>query len=152
MEAEEDEDMKVKDNEDENDAEIIHPYEEANPLNRPPPSPETAEQGFMNAPVSQSTLQPIPPFRQFAALDSTLREQIQEMKKLMAELNEWFQQIQERDLRAKNEMLRIRLRAAEEKAKYKLIEAEYYKNHFAYVSWYYKYLSGWEYKIRNQLP
>nr|GEY72609.1 hypothetical protein [Tanacetum cinerariifolium] len=66
MEAEEDEDMKVKDNEDENDAEIIHPYEEANPLNRPPPSPETAEQGFMNAPVSQSTLQPIPPFRQFA--------------------------------------------------------------------------------------
>nr|GFA11608.1 hypothetical protein [Tanacetum cinerariifolium] len=51
------------------------------------------------------------------ALDSTLREQIQEMKKLMAELNEWFQQIQERDLRAKNEMLRIRLRAAEEKAK-----------------------------------
>ncbi|GJT88901.1 putative reverse transcriptase domain-containing protein [Tanacetum coccineum] len=51
------------------------------------------------------------------ALDSTFREQIQEMKKLMAGLNKQFQQIQERDLRAKKEMLRIRLRAAEEKAK-----------------------------------
>ncbi|GJT20490.1 hypothetical protein Tco_0890427 [Tanacetum coccineum] len=68
------------------------------------------------------------------ALDSTLREKIQEMKKLMAELNEQFQQIQERDLRAENEMLRIRLRATEEKAKDKHMEAEYYKNHWARVS------------------
>ncbi|GKC07402.1 putative reverse transcriptase domain-containing protein [Tanacetum coccineum] len=190
MEDEEDEEMEVENNDDENDAEIIHPYEEADPLNRPPPSPETAEQEFMNAPVSQSTLQPILPIRQFTstfyvgegslttvfnhalckfypprpmvndtntlysrvktltkqmwdrfrfesssferlrrndmrmdsfdddltALDSTLKEQIQEMKKLMAELNEQFQQIQERDLKAKNEMLRIRLRAAKERA------------------------------------
>nr|GEU38367.1 putative reverse transcriptase domain-containing protein [Tanacetum cinerariifolium] len=86
------------------------------------------------------------------ALDSTLREQIQEMKKLMAKLNERFQQIQERYLKAENEMLRIRLRAAEEKAEYKLMKAGYYKNHFAHVSWYYDDLSGWEYKIRNQLP
>ncbi|GJZ27259.1 hypothetical protein Tco_0571512, partial [Tanacetum coccineum] len=114
MEAEEDEDMEVEDNDDENDVEIIHPYEEVDPLNRPPPSPKTAEQEFMNAPVSQSTLQPLPPiwvktltkqmwdrFRaesssferlrrndmrmdsfddDLTALDSTLREQIQEMK------------------------------------------------------------------------
>nr|GEV34784.1 hypothetical protein [Tanacetum cinerariifolium] len=66
-EAEEDDDMKVDDNEDENDAEIIHRYEEANPLNRPPPIPEINEQEFMNAHVSQSTLQPLPPIRQFAA-------------------------------------------------------------------------------------
>ncbi|GKE02709.1 hypothetical protein Tco_1390692 [Tanacetum coccineum] len=160
MEAEEDdeEEMEVEDNDDE----IIHPYEEADPLNRPPPSPETAKQEFMNAPVSQSTLQPLPPIRQFTgtfyvgegssatifnpalcrvyppgpmgndpntlysrvktltkqmwdryrveslsfkrlkrndmrmdsfdddltALDSTLREKIQEIQKLMAELNE----------------------------------------------------------------
>ncbi|GJY08170.1 putative reverse transcriptase domain-containing protein [Tanacetum coccineum] len=141
MEAEEDEDIEVEDNDDENDGEIIHPYEEADPLNRTPPSPETAEQEFMNAPVSRSTLQPIPSIWQFTGtfyvgegssatvfnpalckvypldlwfrvesspferlrrndmrmdtfdddmttLDSTLREQIQEMKKLMAELNE----------------------------------------------------------------
>nr|GFD47037.1 hypothetical protein [Tanacetum cinerariifolium] len=43
----------------------IHPYEEADPLNRPPPIPETAEQEFMNAPVSRSTLQPLPPIQQF---------------------------------------------------------------------------------------
>ncbi|GJX73635.1 hypothetical protein Tco_0312230 [Tanacetum coccineum] len=43
MEAEEDEDIEVEDNDDENDAEIIHPYEEADPLNRTPPSPETAD-------------------------------------------------------------------------------------------------------------
>nr|GFB80797.1 hypothetical protein [Tanacetum cinerariifolium] len=164
--AEEDEDTKVKDNEDENDANIIQPYEEVNPLNRPPPSPETAEKEFMNAPVSQSTLQPLPhiwvesssskrlekndmrmdSFKgDLTALDSTLREQIQEMKRFMAELNERFQQIQERDLRAKNEMVRIRLRAAEEKA-------EYYKNHFSCMSRYYNDLSGWEYIIRNKLP
>ncbi|GJX10733.1 putative reverse transcriptase domain-containing protein [Tanacetum coccineum] len=204
MEVEEDEDTEVEDNDDENDAEIIHPYEEVDPLNRPPPSPETAEREFMNAPISQSTLQPIPPIRQFTgtfyvgegssatvfnpalckvypldlwfrvegssferlrrdmrmdsfdddltALDSTLREQIQEMKKLMAELNKQFQQIQERDLRAKNEMLRIRLRAAKERAEYKHMEAEYYKNHWARVSWYFDDLSGWEYRLRNQLP
>ncbi|GKF74294.1 hypothetical protein Tco_0220626, partial [Tanacetum coccineum] len=40
---EEDEEMEVKDNDHENDAEIIHPFEEADPLNRPPPTPETAE-------------------------------------------------------------------------------------------------------------
>nr|GEY64527.1 hypothetical protein [Tanacetum cinerariifolium] len=51
MEAKEDEEMEVEGNEEENDAEITHPYEEANPLNRKPPSPETAEQEFMNAPV-----------------------------------------------------------------------------------------------------
>ncbi|GJZ80146.1 hypothetical protein Tco_0644983 [Tanacetum coccineum] len=156
IEDEEDEEMEVKDNDDENDAEIIHPYEESDPLNRPPPSPETAKQEFMSAPIRWSTLQPIPPIRQFSstfyvgegssatvfnpayakfrvessssrrlerndmrmdsfdddlkALDSTFREQIQEMKKLVAGLNEQFQQIRERDLRAENEMLRIRLR------------------------------------------
>ncbi|GJY68484.1 putative reverse transcriptase domain-containing protein [Tanacetum coccineum] len=193
MEAEEDEDKEVKDNDDENDAEIIHPYKEAGPLNRLPHSPKTAEHEFMNAPVSRSTLQPIPPIWQFTgtfmiktltkqtwdrfrvqslsfkrlrrndiridsfdddltALDSTLREQIQEIKKLMIELNEQFQQIQERDLRVENEMPRIRLRAVKEKAKDKHMEAEYYKNHFARMSWYYDDLSGWEYIIRNQLP
>ncbi|GJZ06774.1 hypothetical protein Tco_0540567, partial [Tanacetum coccineum] len=64
-EEEDDEEMEVEDNDDENDAEIIRPYEEADPLNRPPPSPETVEQEFMKAPVSRSTLQPIPPIRQF---------------------------------------------------------------------------------------
>ncbi|GJU89242.1 hypothetical protein Tco_1301665 [Tanacetum coccineum] len=61
------------------------------------------------------------------ALDSTFREQIQEMKKLMVGLNEQFQKIQERDLRAKNEMLRIMLRAANEKAKYNHMEAKRYR-------------------------
>nr|GEV36190.1 reverse transcriptase domain-containing protein [Tanacetum cinerariifolium] len=85
------------------------------------------------------------------ALDSTLREQIQEiMKKLMAELNEQFQQIQERNLRAENEMVRIRLRVAEEKAKDKHMDAEYYKYHLAHVSWLYDDLSRWESKIREQ--
>nr|GEW69871.1 integrase, catalytic region, zinc finger, CCHC-type, peptidase aspartic, catalytic [Tanacetum cinerariifolium] len=63
IEAEEDEEMEVKGNEEENDAEITHPFEEVDPLNRPPPSPETAEQEFMNALVGQSTLQPLPPIR-----------------------------------------------------------------------------------------
>ncbi|GKA39657.1 hypothetical protein Tco_0732208 [Tanacetum coccineum] len=204
MEDEEDEEMEVEDNDGENDdVEVYNPYEEADPLNRPPPSPETAEREFMNAPVTRSTIQPIPPIRQFSgtfyvgegssatvfnpalckvyppgpmvndpntlysrlktltkqmwdrfrvessssrrlerndmridsfdddltALDSTFREQMQEMKKLVAGLNEQFQQIQGRDLRAENEMLRIRFRTAKERAEYNHIEAEYYKNH-----------------------
>nr|GEV00379.1 reverse transcriptase domain-containing protein [Tanacetum cinerariifolium] len=165
MKAEEDEDIEVKDNEEEDDDEITHPYEEADPFNRPPPSPETAEQEFMNATVGQSTFQPLPPIRVesssfkrlekndmrmdsfddgLTALDSALREQRQEMKKLMAELNEWFQQIQERYLRAENEILRIRLRGTEVKAKYKHKEAEYYENHFARVLAYYDDLRGYE--------
>ncbi|GJY03183.1 hypothetical protein Tco_0361335 [Tanacetum coccineum] len=152
MEDEEDEKMEVEDNDGENDdANVYNPYEEADPLNRPPPILETVEREFMNAPVSQSTLQPIPHIRQvesssfergrrndmrmdsfdddLTALDSTFREQMQEIKKLVAGLNEQFQQIQERDLRAKNEMLRIKLRAAEEKVKYNHMETEYYKNY-----------------------
>nr|GEU76420.1 hypothetical protein [Tanacetum cinerariifolium] len=63
------------------------------------------------------------------ALDSALREKIQEMKKLM-----------------------IRLKAAEEKAEYKYMEAEYNKNDFARVLRYYDDMRGWEYRVRNQLP
>nr|GEZ65751.1 putative reverse transcriptase domain-containing protein [Tanacetum cinerariifolium] len=57
--------MEVKDKHVENDVEIIHPYEEADLLNRPPLSPETSEQEFMNALIIQSTLQPLPRIRQF---------------------------------------------------------------------------------------
>nr|GEX68166.1 hypothetical protein [Tanacetum cinerariifolium] len=110
MEAEEDEEMEVKDNEEESDDEITHPYKEADPLIKPPPSPEIAEQEFMNAPV-----------------------------------------VQKRELRAENEMLRIRLRAIEDKVEYKHMEDEYYKNHFTRVSGYYDDLRGWEYRVRNQL-
>ncbi|GJT88900.1 hypothetical protein Tco_1070617 [Tanacetum coccineum] len=61
-EDKEDEEMEVKDNDGENDdAEVYNLYEEADPLNRPPPIPETAEREIMNALVTQSTLQPIPP-------------------------------------------------------------------------------------------
>nr|GEV32521.1 hypothetical protein [Tanacetum cinerariifolium] len=73
------------------------------------------------------------------------------MKKLKAELNEQFQQIQVRDLRAKNEILRIKLRAAKEKAKDKHMDVEYYKYHLARVSRLYDDLSRWESKIRDQL-
>ncbi|GKA09240.1 hypothetical protein Tco_0688571 [Tanacetum coccineum] len=58
----EDEEMEVKDNDGENDdAEVYNPYEEADPFNSLPPSPETAEREIINAPVTQNTLQPIPP-------------------------------------------------------------------------------------------
>ncbi|GKF59502.1 hypothetical protein Tco_0176288, partial [Tanacetum coccineum] len=121
MEDEEEEEMEVKDNDGENDDdEVYNLYKEADPLNRPPPSPETAEQEIMNALVTRSTLQPIPPIRvktltkqmwdrfrvksssskrlerndmrmnsfddDLTALDSTFREQMQEMKKLVAGL------------------------------------------------------------------
>ncbi|GKB55239.1 reverse transcriptase domain-containing protein [Tanacetum coccineum] len=129
MEDEEDKEMEVEDNDAENDdAEVYNPYKEADPLNRPPPSHETSEREIMNAPVTRSTLQFIPPIQQFSGtiyvgegsfatvFNPTLckvyppgpMEKMQEMKKLVAGLNEQFQQIQGRYLRAENEMLRIR--------------------------------------------
>ncbi|GKB17563.1 putative reverse transcriptase domain-containing protein, partial [Tanacetum coccineum] len=67
MEDKEDGEMEVKDNDGENDdADVYNPYEEADPLNRPPPIPETAEREIMNALVTRSTLQPIPTIRQFS--------------------------------------------------------------------------------------
>ncbi|GJR46691.1 hypothetical protein Tco_1008840 [Tanacetum coccineum] len=72
MEVEEDdeEEIEVEDNDDENDAEIIYPYKEADPLNRPPPSPETAEQEFMNALASDLLpLSLILPYAEFIPLD-----------------------------------------------------------------------------------
>ncbi|GKA10732.1 hypothetical protein Tco_0690165 [Tanacetum coccineum] len=57
MEDEEDEEMGVENNDGENDdAEVYNPYEEADPLNRPPPSPETAEREIMNALGSSVTV------------------------------------------------------------------------------------------------
>ncbi|GJU90949.1 hypothetical protein Tco_1303372 [Tanacetum coccineum] len=62
IEVKGDEEIEAEDNDGENDdAKIYYPYEEADPLNRPPPSPEIAEREIMNAPVTRSTLQPIPP-------------------------------------------------------------------------------------------
>nr|GEV90779.1 reverse transcriptase domain-containing protein [Tanacetum cinerariifolium] len=143
MEAEEEEDMEVEDHEDENDAEIIKPYEKVNPLNRPLHILETAEQEFMNAPISQSTLQPLPPIWQFAGtfyvgegssatVFNPALSKVYAPGPMINDLRSIY--AKERDLRAKNEMLRIKLRANEEKVEYKLIEAEYYKNHFARVS------------------
>nr|GFD59647.1 hypothetical protein [Tanacetum cinerariifolium] len=43
IEAEKDEEMEVKGNEEENDAQITHPSEEVDPLNRLPHSLKTAE-------------------------------------------------------------------------------------------------------------
>ncbi|GJR50840.1 hypothetical protein Tco_1401361 [Tanacetum coccineum] len=62
MEDEEDKEMEVEDNDGKNDdAEVYNPYEEVDPLNRPPPSPKTAEREIMNTPVTRNTVQPIPP-------------------------------------------------------------------------------------------
>nr|GEV05051.1 hypothetical protein [Tanacetum cinerariifolium] len=65
MKAEDDDEMDAEVNDDESDAESIYPYEEADPLNRPPSDPETVEREFMNALVGRSTLQPLPPICHF---------------------------------------------------------------------------------------
>ncbi|GKC40991.1 hypothetical protein Tco_1053375 [Tanacetum coccineum] len=200
MEDEEDEEMEVEDNDGENDdAEVYNPYEEDDPLNWPPPSPETAEREFMNAPVTRSTLQPIPPIRQFAgtfyvgegssaaAFNPALckvytpRPMVNDLNTLYSRVKTLTKQMWDRfrvesssfergrrndmrmdsfddDLTALDSTFREqmkemkKLRAAEEKAEYNHMEAEYYKNQWARVSWYYNDLSGWEYRLRNQLP
>ncbi|GJY36973.1 hypothetical protein Tco_0422351 [Tanacetum coccineum] len=62
----EDDEMDVDNDED--DVEVVHPYEEADPLNRPPPDSDM-ETVFARAtaPVTSSTLQPLPPICQFSS-------------------------------------------------------------------------------------
>ncbi|GKD74867.1 putative reverse transcriptase domain-containing protein [Tanacetum coccineum] len=179
MGDEEDKEMDVEDNDGKNDdAEVYNPYEEADPLNRPPPSPKIAEREIMNTPVTRSTLQPIPPVWQFTGTfyvgkgssatvfnpalckvyspgpmvndPNTLYSRVKTLTKQTWDRFRVESLSFERGRR--NEMLRIRLRAAEEKAEYNHMEAEYYKNHWARVLWYYNDLSGWGYRLRNQLP
>ncbi|GKG54510.1 hypothetical protein Tco_0560165, partial [Tanacetum coccineum] len=61
----EDDEMDVDNDED--DVKVVHPYEEADPLNQPPPDSDV-ETVFARAtaPVTSSTLQPLPPIRQFS--------------------------------------------------------------------------------------
>nr|GEV66367.1 putative reverse transcriptase domain-containing protein [Tanacetum cinerariifolium] len=49
---EDDEEIEIEDNDDKTDAEIIYPYEEADPLNRPPPSLEIAEDNAVRVDAS----------------------------------------------------------------------------------------------------
>nr|GEW88362.1 hypothetical protein [Tanacetum cinerariifolium] len=176
IEAEEDREMEVEDNEEENDAEITHPYDTVDPFNRPPPSPETAEQEFMNAPIGQSTLQPLPPIRKvyppgpmindMGALYAKVKTLTKQMWDRFRVESSLFKRLEKNDMRmdsldddltaldyALREQIQEikKLRAVEEKAEYKFMEAEYYKKHFTRVLRYYADLRGWEYRVRNHL-
>ncbi|GJT75718.1 putative reverse transcriptase domain-containing protein [Tanacetum coccineum] len=65
MEAEDDDVIDVEVNDDKDDAEVIYPYEEANPLNRPPIGSDDETESTIAAPVTSYTLRPIPPIHQF---------------------------------------------------------------------------------------
>ncbi|GKF37897.1 hypothetical protein Tco_0114655 [Tanacetum coccineum] len=58
----------VEIDDDEDDAEVIYPYEEAYPLNRPPPDSNIEPEAVAAAPtlVGCATLQPLPPIRRFS--------------------------------------------------------------------------------------
>nr|GEY15499.1 hypothetical protein [Tanacetum cinerariifolium] len=112
----------------------FYPYEEVDPINRPPPDPKTAEREFMNAHVGRSTLQLLPPIRRSTGNNpNTLHSK-------------------ERDIREENEMMWIRLRATEERAEDKHLDAEYYKYRLTRVLRPYDDLSRWESNIREELP
>ncbi|GKC51838.1 hypothetical protein Tco_1074583 [Tanacetum coccineum] len=192
MEDDEDEEMKVEDNDGENyDAEVYNPYEEADPLNRPPPSLEIAEREIMNAPITRSTLPLIPPIRQFAGTfyvgegssatvfnpalckvypprpmvndPNTLYSRVKTLTKQMWDRfrveSSSFERGRRNDMRMdsfdddltaldstfREQMQEMeKLRVAEEKSEYNHMEDEYFKNHWDRVSWYYNDLSGWE--------
>ncbi|GKA94544.1 hypothetical protein Tco_0816582 [Tanacetum coccineum] len=200
IEDEEDEKIEVEDNDGENDdAEVYNPYEEADPLNRPPPIPETAEREIMNASITRSTLQLIPPIQQFAGTfyvgegslatvfnpalckfypprsmvndPNTLYTRVKILTKQMWDrfrvASSSFERGRRNDIRMdsfdddltaldstfREQMQEMeKLRVAEEKSKYNHMEDEYFKNHWDRVSWYYNNFSGWEYRLRNPLP
>ncbi|GKA65709.1 hypothetical protein Tco_0765416 [Tanacetum coccineum] len=64
MEVEEDDEMNDEIEDDVDDAEIINPYEEADPLNKPPPDSDF-EPKTTTTPVGHATLQLLPPIRRF---------------------------------------------------------------------------------------
>ncbi|GKG07471.1 hypothetical protein Tco_0330440, partial [Tanacetum coccineum] len=118
MEDEKDEEMEVEDNDGENDdAKVLALCKVY------PPGPMVNDPNALYSSVKTLTKQMWDRFRvessssrrlerndmrmdsfddDLIALDSTFREQMQEMKKLVAGLNKQFQQIQERYLRAEN--------------------------------------------------
>ncbi|GKD80225.1 putative reverse transcriptase domain-containing protein, partial [Tanacetum coccineum] len=65
MDVEDDEEMDVDDDDGMDDPEVIHPYEEDDPLNRPPPDFDS-EPEAVAAPVGRSTLQLLPPICRFS--------------------------------------------------------------------------------------
>nr|GEU53612.1 hypothetical protein [Tanacetum cinerariifolium] len=67
MEVEEDDEMDVEIDDNVDDAEIIHPFEDTDPLNRPPPDSDTKPEAVAAAPAGHATLQPLPPLRRFSS-------------------------------------------------------------------------------------
>ncbi|GJT77389.1 hypothetical protein Tco_1044114 [Tanacetum coccineum] len=68
MEAEEAKEVEVEIDDDKDDAEVIHPYEEADPLNKPPPNSNIEPEAVAAAPtpVGCATLQPLSPLLRFS--------------------------------------------------------------------------------------
>ncbi|GKE40718.1 hypothetical protein Tco_1464123 [Tanacetum coccineum] len=187
MEDEEDEKMEVEDNDGENDdAEVYNPYEEADPLNRPPPSPEIVEREIMNAPVTRSTLQLIPHIWQFAGTfyigegssatvfnpalckvyppgpmvndPNTLYSRVKTLTKQMwdrfrvesssferGRRNDMRMDSFDDDLTALDSTFREQMQEMKNTTIWRM-------SNWDRVSWYYNDLSGWEYKLRSRLP
>ncbi|GJS31807.1 putative reverse transcriptase domain-containing protein [Tanacetum coccineum] len=131
MEVEEDDEMNDEIEDDVDDAEIINPYEEADPLNRPPPYSDS-EPKTTATPIGHATLQLLPPIRR-------LREEIlnhSKMVQLVEDLSRQFQELRkEEDVRAENRELREMLRIAQERVEYHRETAEYHCYRLARVSY-----------------
>nr|GEX89956.1 hypothetical protein [Tanacetum cinerariifolium] len=126
---------------DEDDAEVVHPYEEVNPLNRPPPdSDKEAVFARATAHVTSFTLQPINQGDHrmngfdfdLSAMDSGLREQIlnhSKMVQLVEGLSKQFQDCgKEEVIQAENRKLREMLRSAQARADYYHETSEFYRD------------------------
>nr|GFA41409.1 hypothetical protein [Tanacetum cinerariifolium] len=140
MEAGEAEEVDVEIDDDADDAEVIHPYKEVDPLNRPPPDSSAKHEAVAAAPAhaAHATLQPLllfagPLGMNMGALHSKVKTMARQMKDR-----------KEEDVRAENRELREMLRNALARVEYHHETAEYHRYRFARVSLHYDHLSRWE--------
>ncbi|GJV77533.1 hypothetical protein Tco_1509117 [Tanacetum coccineum] len=137
-------------------SEIIHPYEEVDPLNPPPPSSDFKPEDVI-VPTSRSTLQLLPPIRRFsgnfyvregsssdafvANHHSALRDEIQcrnQMEQMVTELEKQVQELKEDDVQKENKKLKMVLEST--------------RNDFARVSWDHYHLRHWSVEVREHFP
>ncbi|GJU98132.1 hypothetical protein Tco_1327403 [Tanacetum coccineum] len=143
----EDDEMDVDNDED--DVKVVHPYEEADPLNQPPPDSDV-ETVFARAtaPVTSSTLQPLPPIRQFSGTfyigegssakafnadncrvsrSGPLGCNMETLRSKVKTLDKQMYDRKEKDIRAENSELREMLRSAQARADYHHETFEFYR-------------------------
>nr|GEY58948.1 hypothetical protein [Tanacetum cinerariifolium] len=159
MEVKEDDEMEAEIDDVVDDAEIIHPYKEADPLNKPPPDSNTGPEAVAVslASTGHATLHPLGIYVGDGSSSTTftadhykvyapgplgcnieaLHSKVKTLaKQIVTKLSDQFQKYRkEEDVQAENKELRKMLRSSQERVDYHHETTEYHRYRFTRVSY-----------------